>query len=153
VSVARKSAGFTLLELLVVMAIAALVVGTSVPYAQKMYQSMQYRSAVKDTMIMLMSARHLATSTSETVDVYIIPRRNEIKLAAQERNFSEFINITATTAAEFNKEDEGIAVIRFYADGSSSGGTISIENIGLRATRLKVDWFLGKISQELYEPI
>ena len=43
------------------------------------------------------------------------------------------------------------AAIRFYPDGSSTGGLIDILRPGGSGVRIQVDWLLGRISQRTRE--
>jgi general secretion pathway protein H len=56
----RKAFGFTLLELLAALAIAGLVLAVSVPASVRMYESMQYRQAVRDVITLFSSALYKA---------------------------------------------------------------------------------------------
>ncbi len=58
--------GFTLVELLVSLAIAAVLLAVSVPSAGRFYQSMQYRSAVRDVVSALNGARYAAVNSGRS---------------------------------------------------------------------------------------
>jgi hypothetical protein len=44
------------------------------------------------------------------------------------------------------RPDDTVARLRFYADGTSSGGTIRLENEALSAS-VVVDWLTGRVSR------
>lgn len=140
-------AGFSLLELIVAFAVAALVVGVATPGAMRMYDSMQYRSAVGDLTAALATARYSAITKGQSVDVELAPEEREYRVSGQRiKSLPEAINLTVIAAAELSPEAH-IAVIRFYPDGSSSGGNLSVERTGGAGARLDVDWLLGRVTQ------
>lgn len=133
-----------------VIAIAALAIGASAPYTQKMYYSMQYQGAVKDTLVLLHSARQQSLASGGPVDLVIDPQLRQLSLGQELRRLPQHLQLSAVSAAEVNRADQ--AVIRFYPDGSSSGGTVTIRDGDTRASDLQVNWFLGKITQHGYVP-
>lgn len=140
--------GFSLLELMVALAIAALVVGVASPGAMRLYDSMQYRSAVGDITAALSTARYSAITRGQPVDVTLIPDLHEYHVAGQRNKpLPKAVRLTAITAAELNV-DEQSAVIRFYPDGSSSGGNLSLERANGAGVMLNVDWLLGRVTQK-----
>lgn len=140
-------AGFSLLELMVAFAIAALLVGLATPGAMRMYESMQYRSAVTDITAALATARYSAITRGQSVDVELNPEEHEFRVSGQSlKSISESIELTAIAAAELSSDDQ-IAVIRFYPDGSSSGGNLSLQRSNGAGTRLDIDWLLGRVTQ------
>jgi prepilin-type N-terminal cleavage/methylation domain-containing protein len=63
------AAGFTLIELIVVMAIIAIVVGISAPFFTSYYQAMKLRTAADEMATILNSARYQAIKQNTTVCV------------------------------------------------------------------------------------
>src|SRR2546422_1170463 len=63
------AAGFTLIELIVVMAIIAIVVGISAPFFTSYYQAMKLRAAADEMATILNSARYQAIKQNTTVCV------------------------------------------------------------------------------------
>ncbi len=49
------------------------------------------------------------------------------------------------TAADSEKRSPSIAGIRFYPNGSSTGGTIDLKMEG-RAYEIRVNWLTGRVS-------
>ncbi|MEH6590820.1 MAG: prepilin-type N-terminal cleavage/methylation domain-containing protein [Halioglobus sp.] len=141
--------GFTMLELLIAMAIAALVLAVSVPSTARFYQSMQYREAVRDVISLLSSARYKAIQSGRTQDVRVNPETNEIQLGDERKQLPEAMNIAVHSASELNQPE--IGVLRFYPEGGSSGGGVDIESPTGRGVKITVDWLAGRVSQEPYE--
>ena len=54
----RRLSGFTLVELMVAMVVAALLMVAAAPASMRFYESIQYRQAVRDVISLLGSARY-----------------------------------------------------------------------------------------------
>ena len=136
-------AGFTLLELLAAITIAALVLAVSIPATTRMYSSMQYHGAVKDVVATLSSARYAAISKGDSQDVSVNPQSGELTLNGKVRQLPSSITLEVVSARELNRDGEG--VIRFYADGSSSGGIVRLKHERGMGVEVQVDWLLGRV--------
>jgi general secretion pathway protein H len=53
------------------------------------------------------------------------------------------------SAGELNRGNVG--VIRFYPEGGTSGGSVSVEAATGRGVKVSVDWLLGTVTQEKYD--
>ncbi|WP_409524914.1 GspH/FimT family pseudopilin [Nitrincola sp. MINF-07-Sa-05] len=147
------AAGFTLLELMVALAIAGLLAAVSAPSALKMYESMQYRGAVRDVQTLLATARYQAISAGRVVDLVVEPESGHYGLDHQLNNMlPSALTVEMVSAREVsNRDDQG--VIRFYPDGGSSGGSIMLKHRDSdKGVRLRVDWLLGRTTQEPLSP-
>ena len=145
----RHSGGFTLLELMVAFGVAALLVALSIPAVGKLYQSMQYRQAVGEIKGALESARYQALMSGAAVDVLVQPESRELRVAdGRIKHLPERVSVSLMSAAQL-QPDADTGVIRFYPDGSSSGGSISLMRDEVAGVRLDVGWLLGKVSQSV----
>ncbi|MCB1845071.1 MAG: prepilin-type N-terminal cleavage/methylation domain-containing protein [Halioglobus sp.] len=142
--VGRRERGFTLLELIAVLAIAALVMGVSAPAMQRLYQSAQYRSAVSDVVSELNAARIQAIRSGTPNDVMIDPVARSITRGQQVHSLPESFKLTVLGSRELNRD--GVGVIRFYADGASSGGNVTVTHANGMSAQVQVDWLLGRVS-------
>ena len=138
---ARVERGFTLLEMVVAVAIAALVLGVSAPAIQRLYTSTQYHGAVNDVVTLLSSARYSAIRKGGNIDVLINPKTRQLTLGEKVQELPGSMQLEVLGSRELNRD--GAGVIRFYADGSSSGGVVSMENDAGRAVQVQGDWLLG----------
>ena len=140
----RAQHGFTLLEILIAISIAAFVLGVSIPATTRMYSSMQYHGAVKDVVSTLTSARYAAISTGASKDLLIKPGSSELILNDKVRVLPSAVKLEVVSARELNRDNAG--VIRFYPDGSSSGGVVSLEHERGMGVEVQVGWLLGRVS-------
>ncbi|MCV6615491.1 MAG: prepilin-type N-terminal cleavage/methylation domain-containing protein [Cellvibrionaceae bacterium] len=139
--------GFSLVELLVVIALLAGVAGLAVPAMGRLYDSMQYRDAARALIVSAKVARFNALNKGRSVDLIIDTRRRTLSIDQQlKREYPETFTLEATTAREVNREN-GQAVIRFYSDGSSSGGDVRLAHDSGRGLQLRVEWLFSRISQ------
>lgn len=137
--------GFTLLELIAAIAIAAIVLGVSAPAMQRLYTSSQYHGAVNDVVTTLSSARYLAIRKGTYQDVLINPKTREISLAGKVEELPGSLRLEVLGSVELNRD--GAGVIRFFPDGGSSGGVVKVAHENGMAVQVQVDWLLGRVSQ------
>mgnify|MGYP001819172191 FL=1 len=140
--------GFTMIELIAAITIGAMMLALAVPASVKMYETMQYRSAVKDAVTLLASARYKAIDSGRAQDVRIKPDEREIQLNDATETLPGNLTVAVTSARELNQQ--GVGVIRFYPEGGSSGGGIDIERENGSGVRISVDWLIGRVFQERY---
>ncbi len=123
------SAGFTLLELLVVLAILGLLVAAAMPTGTGKSSAI---SAARLLAGDLARARSQALATNRDVVVVIdnatLPRHLRLEV----------------TAADSERVDDRKVGIRFYAEGGASGGHIVVQGKG-RAV-IDIDWLTGGVS-------
>jgi general secretion pathway protein H len=141
---AGRVKGFTLLELVVAIGIVALVLGVSAPSMQRLYQSAQYHRAVNDVVTLLSSARYSAIRKGRNEDVLINPETRIIVVGKKEQQLPKNLQVEVLGARELNRG--GAGVIRFYADGSSSGGYVKLQNDSGMGVQVEVDWLLGRVT-------
>lgn len=147
-----KQSGFTLIEVIVAFTIGALLVGLTLPAMVQMYDSMKYRDAVRSVVTALHSTRYTAMTEGKLVDLIVVPAERQIQIGeGKVQQLAESISLTVHAAKEMSR-GEGTAVIRFYPDGSASGGSIDVAHEAGQVVRVRVDWLLGKLTQEAYAP-
>lgn len=149
---AGRGAGFTLLELLVAIAVAALLL-TAVPaMLSRGLATMEYRSAVRELVAGLKGARRAAMDTGRSVAFQVDTAAHRFGTGVElDGEIPRTLGVELTVAeTEVESPDRG--AIRFYPDGSATGGSIQLLRPGGGGVRLRVDWLLGRISQEPPEP-
>jgi general secretion pathway protein H len=145
----RAQSAFTMVELLVAIAIVGLLMAVTVPGTMRFYESMQYRQAVRDVLTTLGQARHQAMDKGQAQDVGFDPGQGRIQYQDDTLQLPKGFELTVTTAGEVNRDN--IGVIRFYPEGGSTGGDIDVESPLGRGVRISVDWLMGSVSQEAYD--
>ena len=138
------TAGFTLLELMAAITIAAIVLGVSAPAMQRMYQSAQYRGAVSDVVSTLNTARYTAIRNGASTDVLIDPEQRSLTHNGKAKQLPDSLDIEVLGTRELNRD--GAGVIRFYENGGSSGGFVNLSHPNGLSVQVQVDWLLGKVS-------
>ncbi len=141
-----RARGFSLVELMVAMAIAGIVMAAAVPYSLRFYEGIERRQAVRDTVTLLVSAREQALSSGSSRDVLVRPSTGRIWLGEREQRVPEGLTLSVRSARQLNRGDVG--VIRFYPDGSASGGGIDFARADGSGTRIDVDWLVGRVTQQ-----
>ena len=139
-----RQGGFTLLELMVAMAIAAIVVGVSAPAMQRLYLSSQYHGAVNDVVSLLNTARYSAIQSGGEKDVLINPKTRQVSLGEKVRELPDSLQLEVLGSRELNRE--GAGVIRFYPDGGASGGYVKLSHENGMSVEVQVDWLLGRVT-------
>ena len=154
VNTRSASGGFTLLELVVVLVIAGLLFSLGAPRVGKLYDSMQYREAVRELVSAAKNARRDAFATGQPMDLLIDTSGNRYALTHQSQkvDLEEFeplpatLNISVVYAVEVSPRP-GLAAIRFYPAGGSSGGEIKVIRPSGAGVQLTIDWLLGAVTQ------
>lgn len=148
----RSERGFTLVELLVVFAITALLIGL-VPVAfDRMRESAQYRNTLRTMLTDMRSARYRAVSEgAETRFRVNLDQRTYGVDGQPAREFPESLQVRLIVAdSEMANNREGS--IRFLSDGGATGGSVDIVRGSGTGVRLRVDWLSGKVTQEPLSP-
>jgi general secretion pathway protein H len=144
-SLRRNSQGFTLLELLVVLAIMVMVYALVPPLFSVGGSTTELRAAARHLAAGLRKARSEAiTGKTETLLAVDVEAR-KFRLSGDPKTYSlpRDAKISVYTArTEVVSEQTG--AIRFYPDGSSTGGRITVAS-GERKFRINVDWLTGRV--------
>ncbi len=139
---------------MVAFAFVALLIGLTTPVAMRFYDTMQYRSAVRDLVTAASSARYQAVVNGVRTDLVLDTRDNRFQIIEADdeidgdlaRAIAGDLAMKVIAARELRRGDK--SVIRFYPGGGSSGGSISVQRDSGAGVRLRVDWLLGNVSQE-----
>jgi len=147
-----EAPGFTLIELVVALSVMMLLAATVPVAASKLHESMQYRSTVKELVAALKGARLEAARTGTSVPFALdLAQRSFGVGERRDERIPETLAIRLITAQREIAPTEGVGMIRFFPDGSSTGGTIELRRPSGDGVGLRVDWLLGRISQEVLE--
>jgi general secretion pathway protein H len=140
----RRLAGFTLIEVVVVLMLAGVVITVAAVSLTRGLGSAKVRAAGQDLVAALRYTRAQAIVTRKQqaleLDVekrsYVAPRKAEVRLP-------DDMELRLLTAAE---EQTGATSgrIRFWPDGSSTGGRIKLVHGG-RAWDVEIAWLTGEV--------
>ena len=143
---AGNSSGFTLVELLVVLAVLALALAVVPPSLTGAIDSARFKSAQRDLVSALRYARSRAVNSQQAASVDINVKQGTMQVAGRQRTLSvpDDVALTLVTAQrEQLSAYEG--AIRFYPDGSSTGGQVRFSRDG-QVWSIDVDWLTGRTS-------
>jgi general secretion pathway protein H len=140
-----STTGFTLIELLAVLFILALTAAVVVPSLGG-GQVVELKSAARSLASGLRHTRNRALNDnrSATLDLDVV--KHEFRLPGEQRvhKLPERIDIVLFTARS-EQQSAQRGAIRFFPDGSSTGGRITLSTDSLRYL-VNVDWLTGRIS-------
>ena len=141
----RRSRGLTLIEILVVLAIIALVTAIALPMVTGTSNA-EIRSAARQLASGLRLARSEAVSQRRETFLVIdlAGRRFKVDKDAREYPLPKHMELKLFTAQK-DLVDEKVGSIRFYPDGGSNGGRITLGS-GDRKYEVDVDWLTGRVA-------
>ena len=142
----RRAAGVTMLELLIVLMIMAFVTAIVIPVFQGGVSNTQLRGAARSLASGLRLARSEAVSQRrETFLVLdVANRRFKVDRDPQEHALPRDVELKLFTAQK-DLVDDKVGSIRFYPDGGSNGGRITVGS-GERKYEVDVDWLTGRVA-------
>ena len=140
-----REAGFTLIEILITLAILGLAAALIVGYKPPWSRTLGLRGAAAELAAGLREARSEAILRNRPVslDIDLDTRRFQAGSGTVRQLSAELSLALLTVTGERRNAHEG--GIRFNPDGSSTGGRISIGD-GKRAIAVGVDWLTGRVS-------
>ncbi|NNC67388.1 MAG: prepilin-type N-terminal cleavage/methylation domain-containing protein [Gammaproteobacteria bacterium] len=140
-----SSLGFTLIEILLTLVIAAAITAISATAYSRLSSSAALKATSQDILVTLRRARISAIAKSEEVAfsvdnnkrIYWVVGSNRQRLLDSSLDLQIF-------SAKGLSTNKNISQIRFAPDGSSSGGEIKISN-GKKVYSIVVEWLSGKV--------
>jgi general secretion pathway protein H len=147
-----RARGFTLIELVVALALAALVVALVPPSMEKLRDGMHYRDTVRAVVTELRAARQRAMSdgveTRFIVD--LADRRYGLDPLAL-RPLPEPLQMRVVVAG-IEWSERQVGAIRFLPQGGATGGSVDVLRPGVGGVRITVDWLSAAVSQTPIQP-
>ena len=141
-----RQAGVTLLELLIVIALMGIVAALVVPMFGGPVSTSELRATARQLAAGLRLARSEAVSerreTFLVVDV--AGKRFKVDREAREHALPSKVDLKLFTAQN-DLVSENVGAIRFYPDGGSNGGRITVAS-GARKFDVDVDWLTGRVA-------
>jgi general secretion pathway protein H len=146
---AGREAGFTLIEMIVVMAVLGLVAGLVLVRGPPRSAALEMRAAANAVAQTLRVARTRAIMSNQRVTVALDPRAATLRIGAgTSRGLPAGVTMSVITAADLTSAQAGASAqagIAFLPDGSSSGGRVELAT-GARRMQVGVDWLTGRVS-------
>ncbi len=141
----RSNAGFTLLELIVVLAIVALGYSAVAVNFSSGNDAMALKAAARDLTSGLRYVRSQAMLSHETATLDFNLSNNSYSLTGQKKIYMlpENIDVTINTAKE--ELHDGVAKLRFFPDGSSIGGRVTLEKKS-HVQEININWLTGHVT-------
>ncbi len=140
----RHVAGFTLLELLVVLAIVGVVLGTMI-IARPNASGARVNAVARTLVATLRLARAQAVQRNTEIVVSIDPQTRTVTSPQGKWQLPDGVHVILTYAE--TEKRAGAGGLRFYPDGQSSGGELKLA-LGGRSARLTVSWLTGEARVE-----
>ena len=137
-------AGFTLIEVTVVLAVLGLVGGLVLARGPQRSATLDMRAAATSVAQTMKGARTRAIATNSPVVVLFSSPPATIQVTGGPvRALPAGIGLTVTSTADLAAGNR--AAIQFLPDGSSSGGRVELGD-GARSVTVGVDWITGRVS-------
>jgi general secretion pathway protein H len=149
----RPARGFTLVELLVVLAILVVVLALVPPLVAAAFPGVELKGAARQVAAGLRTARERALAARADASFEIDVDEHWFRVVGGEERRTELPARLAlhllTADQELSSQTRG--AIRFFPDGSSTGGrvTLSYED---RGYDVGVDWLTGRIRIQATRP-
>ncbi len=140
----RRRNGFTLIELLVVMVILALGAGIAMAMIGRNVATVSARGVASDIAAALRATRAQAIRSGDDAVFVLDVTKHRLRAPDTDRALPDTVTLTVVTAAT-ERIDRDSGRIRFYADGSSTGGRITVQS-GSRLFHVGVDWLTGRVT-------
>ena len=135
--------GFSLVELLVVLALIGLSLTVVGPSIGKSLDASRLNASVRSMLTTLRHARSVARAEQREVTLMIDVEARKYRVDDQ-RDLSIQPNATTVevTAAESERHSENLIGVRFFPDGSATGGLISF-SLNKQRHAIEIDWLTG----------
>jgi len=141
----KRDAGYTLVELLVVLAIMGLLLAAAPAIIRAARPGIEVKTAAQMLANDLRAAR--ATAIANNADTWIVVDAEKHAYSVEPRGKIKSLPRDASVLLRGPRgEDAGVrAAVRFYPDGSSNGGSVGIAAHG-RQHWITAHWLTGRIT-------
>ena len=142
----RRPGGFTLLEIIIVLAIGAAIYALLLDVPLSGGSGANLKAAARTLAAGLREAQTTAMATRRDATLTLDLESREFLVAGEKepRKLPDGVDLKLYTA-ESEVTSSRTGAIRFYPDGSSTGGRITVSS-GKREFLVDVDWLTGRVS-------
>lgn len=141
----KRQAGFTLLEMIIVVAVLGLAIGLIVTRGPMRSPKLEMQGAVNAVAQGLRVARSRAIATNRPVRFAVdIPAHSVGVESETPTVLPKAISIAMLAVSEETRGTR-LAAIRFNGDGSATGGRIELGD-GQRVAQVNVEWLTGRVT-------
>lgn len=142
-----RAAGFTLVELLVAFTIMALALAILPVAYDKLTQAVTYQASIRDFVSDVSAARLQAMASGRSVALFVNPSAKTFGVSGQAPRHWPSTYAVSVTVANQEISAGQVAHIRFYPDGSATGGTVTVLRAPNNGIHFRVDWLTGRLTQ------
>lgn len=141
----KSARGLSLVELLLVVALIAVLAGLAAAVIGQALPGQQLRAAARDVagQLRFTRAQAIATGRPQVFELDVIGKRWKAA-GRREGELPGEIELIAITAREEQPARE-VAVVRFFPDGAATGGRVVLRR-GNAAWRVDVGWLTGEVT-------
>lgn len=142
---ARPDSGFTLLEMVCVMAVVALLAAMAVPRPHSGTSRAGVEQLARRAASMLKADRYAAIRQRATITTNVNVKAREVLSGSGKAGLRlpDDVSISATVSTSCNASKDS-AGIRFYADGRSCGGSLTFSRDSA-SFEVRVNWLTGGV--------
>jgi general secretion pathway protein H len=144
--VARGHAGFTLLEMLIVLALMAIIAGVVIPIFGTGVSTTELKRATREVAAGLRLARSqaIAQRSDSVLMLDVAGRTFSVPPDPRVHSMPSGIELKLFTAQRDLVSDQ-VGAVRFFPDGGSTGGRITLA-AGDRKFDVDIDWLTGRVA-------
>ena len=140
-----RNRGFTLIELLVVLVIMGLMMALAPAAFERALPGLAHKSAARDVAASLRQARGRAIRGNREVAVIVdVDERTLSTDGGAPKRLDDGLTVSLVTGSSELLAD-GTGRIRFFPDGTSTGGRITLAGNG-REYHILIDWLTGGVT-------
>ena len=139
------SRGFTLFEVLVVVALMAIIASLTAPMVVRAISGAEAQVSARHVAAMLRKTRAQAIVENRDLVVHVDVDDRSIRLGDEAPEILPGNVNLRVYSARSEQQDEARAGIRFFPDGSSTGGEIVLQD-AKSVYHVRVEWLTGQVA-------